>query len=341
MPTAIFVFDIPVKAETNNDDDQNQHPHENLHNERSTIPKVKIETTDDQNDQHSHESLCNNGQTTTIIRAEDDIQVQPTSKAGNKKKVVKSRSERWDEMFELLQQCKTEHGDVDIPTPYVINPKLGHWVSHQRTGYRHYKSGNKQKSKGMGEERRKKLESIGFIWVSKFASKKQTVWDEMFEQLKLFKPKCAHQNISIPYADNPKLGRWVNVQQRGYKNYKLGNKRRSHGMCEERIKKLERMHFHWTANSEYASKIQTWHGMFEVLKLAKAKNAHKKVSNPYEDNPKLRKWVSYQCQGYTSYKNGIKDKCFGMSEERIDNTLILCNRTFVRKMLVFDNIILS
>jgi ribosomal protein L15E len=126
------------------------------------------------------------------------------------------------------------------------NSKLGQWVSTQRQGYRHYKAGNKQKSEGMCEERIKNLESIGFNWVSEHASKQHT-WDEIFEELRLFKTKHGHANVpQTKDADNLKLGRWIHNQRQGYKNCKAGNKQKSRGICEERINKLENIDFKWT-----------------------------------------------------------------------------------------------
>jgi len=154
MPTAIFVPDIPVKVEA--DDDEKQcDPHENLQNEHRTKLNVKIETTSDDQNQHSHETFCSNRQ---IIRTEENAQT-PTAKAGNNDLASpRSHSERWDDMFEALHQYETEHGHTNVPTPYADYPKLGRWVSDQR---RNYKAGdNKERSVRMCEERIDRLESI-------------------------------------------------------------------------------------------------------------------------------------------------------------------------------------
>ena len=198
-----------------------------------------------------------------------------------------------------------------------ITPKLGQWVNNQRQGYKNYKAGNKENSRGMCEERINKLENIDFLWVSESASKTQP-WDEMFEELKLFKEKHGHADVSRRrYADNPKLGNWVRTQRQSYRNYKAGNKQKSDGICEERIIKLESIDFKWV--SEAASKQQTWDERFEELKLFKMIHGHTNVPQSYEGNPKLGRWVNSQRTGYRNYKAGNKQKGKqGMCEERIN-----------------------
>jgi hypothetical protein len=155
-----------------------------------------------------------------------------------------SKQQTWDEMFEELKLFKAKHGHANVPQSHADNPKLGQWVSKQRSGYRNYKAGNKQNNNGMCEERITQLESIGFEWVSEAASKKQT-WNEMFEELKVFKAKHGHSNVPTRHADNSKLGYWVDRQRTGYRNYKAGNKQKSYGMCEEKKTKLESIDFNW------------------------------------------------------------------------------------------------
>jgi len=149
-------------------------------------------------------------------------------------------------MFEELQLFKTKHGHMDVSTRDAGNRKIGRWVSNQHHTYKQYKAGNKQKSEGICEERINQLENIEFNWVSEYASPKQQIRDEMFEELKIFISKHGHTDVPAKYEDNPKLGPWVSNQRYGYTNYKAGNKQKSQGMCEERINKLESIDFKWT-----------------------------------------------------------------------------------------------
>jgi len=45
------------------------------------------------------------------------------------------------------------------------------------------------------------------------------------------------------YEDKQKLGQLASGHRAGYRNYKLGNKQMSSGMCEERINKLVSINF--------------------------------------------------------------------------------------------------
>eukprot|EP00532_Pseudo-nitzschia_australis_P000417 CAMPEP_0168188354 /NCGR_PEP_ID=MMETSP0139_2-20121125/15591_1 /TAXON_ID=44445 /ORGANISM="Pseudo-nitzschia australis, Strain 10249 10 AB" /LENGTH=78 /DNA_ID=CAMNT_0008110763 /DNA_START=1 /DNA_END=237 /DNA_ORIENTATION=- len=58
-------------------------------------------------------------------------------------------------MFQLLKEYKTQHGNTLVPYRYEENPRLGRWVSQQRSLY----------SKGkMLNNRVLCLESIGFVF---------------------------------------------------------------------------------------------------------------------------------------------------------------------------------
>ena len=65
----------------------------------------------------------------------------------------------WKERFEELVEYKTRFGNCRVSTQY--SPKLGKWVSNQRTQYKLSQEG---KSCGMTEERIQELESVGFEW---------------------------------------------------------------------------------------------------------------------------------------------------------------------------------
>ena len=101
---------------------------------------------------------------------------------------------------------KNEYGHVNVSTKDADNPKLLPWVNNQRYEYINYKTvGKKQKSNGICEQKINQLENKGFTWVSESASKQQ-LCNEMFEELKLFKQKHGHADVSKKYSDNSKLG---------------------------------------------------------------------------------------------------------------------------------------
>lgn len=72
-----------------------------------------------------------------------------------------SATSKWDEQFEELEAYANENGDCLVPQHYDPNPKLGYFVKNQR---RQYKLLQEEKKSSLTEERKEKLESIGFAW---------------------------------------------------------------------------------------------------------------------------------------------------------------------------------
>ena len=67
----------------------------------------------------------------------------------------------WIARFQQLREYKIQFGHCLVPNQYSANPKLGNWVSTQRSTYRLHQEG---KPSNMPEERIRELESIGFDW---------------------------------------------------------------------------------------------------------------------------------------------------------------------------------
>ena len=64
----------------------------------------------------------------------------------------------------------------------------------------------------ISDERIKKLEVIGFVWVGKKVGKRVVVeWDLRFEELKAYKDKHGHCNVPNKYPANPVscVGYWL------------------------------------------------------------------------------------------------------------------------------------
>jgi len=69
---------------------------------------------------------------------------------------------RWQEMFLRLKKYKEKNGDCLVPTKYSADPKLGNWVSNER---RHFKLFSLKKPTSMTEDRKRKLEEVGFVFL--------------------------------------------------------------------------------------------------------------------------------------------------------------------------------
>ena len=72
-----------------------------------------------------------------------------------------STNASWNALLEQLAEYKVQFGRYLVPQRYPANPKLGKWVSNQRSDYRMYQGG---KPSSMTAERIRVLESVGFDW---------------------------------------------------------------------------------------------------------------------------------------------------------------------------------
>ena len=139
---------------------------------------------------------------------------------------------KWRVQFRQLCEYKVQFGHCLVPNKYAANPKLGLWVSTQRTTYRLHQEG---KPSTMTAERIRALESVGFDW-----GKSSTLWSEQFEQLVEYKVQFGHCLVPQQYAASPKLGKWVSTQRT---TYRLQREGKPSTMTEERIRELESIGF--------------------------------------------------------------------------------------------------
>ena len=84
------------------------------------------------------------------------------------------------------------------------------------------------------------LENIGFQW-----SPTSIRWNDMFDELKLYKAGNGDCNVPRFFKKNPKLGMWVHYQRqrRRYKKSKVGSY--SSMTQQQRIEMLENIGFQW------------------------------------------------------------------------------------------------
>lgn len=77
-------------------------------------------------------------------------------------KVGMANEQKWELMFQRLVEFKERHGHAAVPYNYQEDKRLSLWVTTQRREY-HQKTwyGDSRK---MRDERKKRLDEIGFIW---------------------------------------------------------------------------------------------------------------------------------------------------------------------------------
>jgi len=207
----------------------------------------------------------------------------------------------WDTRYEELCKFKEEFGDCSVPIRFNANRKLGSWVTKQRNEYRQLREGKKT---NMTDERLRKLEEIGFIWVDQHGGAK-TNWEKKYHELRQYKAEFEDCLVPEDYQRNPRLGTWV-AQQR--KNYQLLNEGKPSDITEEQVSRLEKLGFSWVP------KI-SWFQYYEDLLRYREEFGNVNVPREYIPNPPLGNWVA---EMRTQYKLRNAGKPSKITDKRIE-----------------------
>lgn len=132
---------------------------------------------------------------------------------------------RWEEKFDQLLKFKELHGHTNVSQTTPEYQELANWVKNQRRA--------KLKNSASFGERSKRLEAIGFEW----RLKTPNIWEVMFGKLLEFREIHGHCNVPQKWAEDKKLGRWVNTQRIHYRRGDIPD--------PERIRRLEAIGFVW------------------------------------------------------------------------------------------------
>ena len=121
----------------------------------------------------------------------------------------------WEEMYQRLVEYKKEYKDTKAPAFCKKDPKLGRWVYNQRSTYR---------NKKMMEERKQRLDSIGFVW--ELSTRNKATWEEMYKRLVAYKKEQNTSQVLTKYNADIPLGSWVHNQRNLYRNNKMTEERK-------------------------------------------------------------------------------------------------------------------
>jgi hypothetical protein len=175
---------------------------------------------------------------------------------------------KWELPFQELLEYKKIQGNCNVPRAFSPNKLLAHWVMVQRRG---------SNTNKLSEERKAKLDSIGFIW-----ARRKVAWDTRFEELVEY--KRTYGNCNVREKDelelNKPLGRWVSEQRC------LNSK---HSLRKDRLAKLDSIGFVW------AGTRVGWDTRFEELVGYKRVYGHCDLREKDELNNGLGRWVREQC----------------------------------------------
>ena len=181
----------------------------------------------------------------------------------------------WEKSFQKLLAYKIEHGNVLVPQTYKTSDGfgLGWWVTKQRSA---------EKLGTLGQDKKKKLEQVGFVWGIRHA---EYTWEQSFQKLLAYKNE--HGNVLVPRnyktSDGFGLGRWVKAQRRAEKLGMLG---------QDKKHWLDQVGFVWgIRHAEY-----TWEQSFQKLLAYKNEHGNVLVPRNYKtsDGFGLGWWVTSQ-----------------------------------------------
>jgi len=121
---------------------------------------------------------------------------------------------KWTDMYDRLVAYKEKYETTLVPISWKGDPKLGLWVSHQRTRCNR-------------KERVDLLNNIGFVWdVADYT------WMKMYHRLVAYKEKYETTCVPKKCEEDPQLGLWVRRQRQYCKD-------------EKRVDLLEDIDFVW------------------------------------------------------------------------------------------------
>jgi len=182
----------------------------------------------------------------------------------------------WKKSFDELVAYQKAHGNSDVPVKWPENPRLGGWVSRQRT---------LNKSGKLHPERERLLNEIGFDWHTDHTKEE---WQTRFDQLKLYKQRFGDCRVPTQWKENPQLGAWVAKHRHLQKAGKLSGDK-------ERL--LTEIGFARTQQQTTAHGVnRAWNDWFDELAQYKAKYGDCKVPTRGDENRRLGVWVSNQRQ---------------------------------------------
>jgi len=179
------------------------------------------------------------------------------------------KQDNWQKRYKQLAAYKKKHGHCFVPVKYKEDPSLGYWVAAQR------------KLEALGqlrEEKKQKLDRLGFVWSSSTQTELQSAYDAQwnlnYERLKIYQQVYGTCQVSVKL--NPVLQRWTRWQRILFYEGKLS---------AERLAKLNEVRFPWNVQEGY------WMKMYQALADFKGEFKHTRVPYQWAANRALAAWV--------------------------------------------------
>lgn len=198
---------------------------------------------------------------------------------------IRNFTASWEMRFAQLEEFIKTHGHCDVLNKFDSCPELAKWLRAQF----------RAKHQGLLDVKRiKRLEQLGIIWVDVGV---HLSGEEQFENLKKYKEKHGHCNVSQYCKEFPGLGRWV-LKQRVYYN--------KNQLEQVKIDQLESIGFCWEPRDP------KWNQRVAELKSFKLKYGHCNVPAQWEENINLGTWVFNLRRAQKLQREGI------LNPDRVD-----------------------
>jgi len=188
--------------------------------------------------------------------------------------------DRWNERYNQLKEFYEKEGTSNLTLIKKASPQLVKWVSRQRHLYKRVPM---NKPTTMTEERRNKLNAIGFLW-----NVNDSDWMEMFEEL-----RSVLQNGNLTTFDvaatNGYLRSWILYQRHQLKAFLAG---KPSSLKSDKVEKLKSINF-TLENPTWLKKFALW---------VECRSKHGKSSSKYPK--KIINWIMVQRREYIKLKEG-------------------------------------
>jgi hypothetical protein len=179
----------------------------------------------------------------------------------------------WEERFAEVARFQEEHGHLRVPYGTV----LATWINAQRS-----------KATLISKERRKRLEEIGID-----LTPHQTAWNRQFADLERFHRKYGHCNVPGRYAENLRLGGWVNQTRQN-----------AHRLSPAQRRRLNALGFVWSLRGPL--KRHSWDWWYEKLVKFQRRHGHCQVPQRSGPDMALSSWVSRMRAGHSKLSKARK-----------------------------------
>jgi len=184
---------------------------------------------------------------------------------------------RWEQKFAALAKYQRKHGHCLVLQKLQGSASLANWAAEQRAAWRNGE---------MRAARFRRLNQLGFAW-----DYREGLWEQRYKELKAFRRKHGHCQVTNCSKEYSTLGNWVHFQR---------IQKRKGRLSPKRARRLREIGFDWISRGrsiEYRNPAHwdnKWDRMFSVLAKFKERHGHCWVPLAPSRNARLSRWVASQ-----------------------------------------------